>query len=170
MIWQLSHRGDPAAARIADRHYNRQKPGTAQFVPPGSCCVFLSIDHKALWVTSWPLPEYVKHAWSGAWVNSCFRNEGAGLSSELITEAVQATRWYYGEAPEIGIISFIDPTKVRRKRDPGRCYRKAGWLRVGTTKGGLSCYQQKPADMPEPHAPAGVTLNLPFSELPEVLV
>lgn len=38
--WQPSHRFDPRGVRIADRHYNRQKPGTNQFVPPGRCLVF----------------------------------------------------------------------------------------------------------------------------------
>lgn len=37
MRWCTSNRADPAAARLADRHYNRQKPGTPQFVPTGSC-------------------------------------------------------------------------------------------------------------------------------------
>jgi hypothetical protein len=33
----LSHRADHRALPLADRHYNRQKPGTPQFVPPGRC-------------------------------------------------------------------------------------------------------------------------------------
>jgi len=28
VLWQLSHRADPKARDIADRHYNRQKIGT----------------------------------------------------------------------------------------------------------------------------------------------
>lgn len=39
MIWSLSDRFDPRARGLADRHYNRQKPGTPQFVPPGRCLV-----------------------------------------------------------------------------------------------------------------------------------
>lgn len=39
MNWRLSHRFDPRALPIADSHYNRQKPGTPQFVPPGRCLV-----------------------------------------------------------------------------------------------------------------------------------
>ena len=35
MIWEKSNRFDQRAREIADRHYNRQKPGTPQFVPPG---------------------------------------------------------------------------------------------------------------------------------------
>ena len=54
MIWQQSHRGDPRARELADRHYNRQKPGTPQFVPPGRCCVLYTETPtgKAFWVTS----------------------------------------------------------------------------------------------------------------------
>ena len=48
------------------------------------------------------------------------------------------------------MVTFIDPTKVRKKRDFGRCYRKAGWVEVGMTKGGLIALQQRPENMPEP--------------------
>jgi hypothetical protein len=51
MIWRLSHRADPFARLIADRHYNRQKIGTPQFVPPGRCMVLTAETEggKALW-------------------------------------------------------------------------------------------------------------------------
>jgi hypothetical protein len=32
-----SHRFDPVGVALADRHYSRQKPGSPQFMPPGSC-------------------------------------------------------------------------------------------------------------------------------------
>ena len=60
MNWRLSHRADARALPIADRHYNRQKVGTPQFVPPGRCLVLLTEDAGALWVTSWPFAEYVR--------------------------------------------------------------------------------------------------------------
>jgi hypothetical protein len=147
--WQLSHRADSRALPIADRHYNRQKPGTPQFVPPGRCIVLLTEKADALWITSWPFAEYVKHAWAGAWVCSCFRNEGSVLSSELIREAVAVTRDVYGEPPPLGMITFVNADKVRRKRDPGRCFVKAGFTRVGKTKGGLVALQMLPSAMPE---------------------
>jgi hypothetical protein len=127
--WALSDRADVRALPLADRHYNRQKPGTPQFVPPGSCLVLLTEDAKALWVTSWPFAEYTKHAWAGAWINSCFRNEAPGeyLSSDLIREAVAGIRALWGDPPSLGMVTFIDTKKTRRKRDPGRCYRKAGF-------------------------------------------
>ncbi len=86
---------------------------------------------------------------------SAFRNEGARLSSELIREAVAATIDKYGQPPAIGMVTFVEPKKTRRKRDPGRCFIKAGFKRCGMTKGGLVALQLLPADMPEPVAPKG---------------
>src|SRR5262245_47872233 len=99
MNWVLSHRADQEALPIADRHYNRQKPGTPQFVPPGRCLVLRT--EGALWVTSWPFMEYVKHRWAGAWVNSCFRRESGPKASRLIREALACTRWYWPEVPHL---------------------------------------------------------------------
>jgi hypothetical protein len=148
--WQRSHRADKKAVPIADRHYNRQKIGSPQFAPPGRCVVFITYRADALWITSWPFAQYVKHAWAGAWVCSCFRNESQILSSTLIKEAVALTRGIYGDAPEKGMITFVDTSKTRRKRDPGRCYRKAGFKHVGFTKGGLVALQLLPHEMPAP--------------------
>lgn len=154
MLWHLSHRADPKARALADRHYNRQKVGAAQFVPPGRCLVLYAHEPggEAFWVTSWPFAQFVRHAWAGAWVCSAFRNEGAGLSSDLITQALAATRSTW-EPPALGMVTFVDPSKVRRKRDLGRCYRRAGFVPVGETKGGLLALQILPADMPPAAAP-----------------
>lgn len=146
MSWQISHRADPRARELADRHYNRRKVGSPQFVPPGRCVVLW--QPNAFWITSWPYAEYVKHAWAGAWVNSAFRNEGAGLSSELIREAVACTRSIW-EPPALGIVTFVDASKVKKKRDPGRCYMRAGFEHVGYTKGGLIALQMLPGAMPD---------------------
>jgi hypothetical protein len=69
------------------------------------------------------------------------------VASELIAEAVAVTRARW-TPPARGIVWFIDATAIRRKRDPGRCYRKAGWHHVGFTKAGLWVYQQLPHEMP----------------------
>lgn len=163
MIWRLSSRGDTNALPIADRHYNRQKIGTNQFVPPGRCLVLLTPEAGALWVTSWPFAEYTKHAWAGGWVNSLFRNERPDLylSSDLIRQAVAVTRWFYGCRPvPTGMITFVDADKTKRKRDPGRCYRKAGFKHVGFSQGGLWCFQMVPQDMPAPVAPPWTNYQL----------
>lgn len=147
--WRLSDRFDPRALPLADAHYNRRKVGSPQFVPPGRCVVLLTDAADALWVTSWPFAAFVRHAWPGAWVNSCFRREGGLRASDLIAFAVATTRAIW-EPPELGIISFVDAAKTHHKRDPGRCYRKAGWKHVGFTKGGLWAFQQLPHEMPAP--------------------
>lgn len=163
MRWIESWRADPVARELADRHYNRQKIGSKQFVPPGRCIVLVTDDGKAFWISAYPIAKYVQHAWAGAWMCTAFRNEGAGLSSELITEAVAATRWLAertpswegGAPPPLGFVSFVDPTKTKPKNDPGYCYLKAGWTRLErcTKKDNLVVYQLLPADMPPPAPP-----------------
>jgi hypothetical protein len=153
MRWLRSHRFDPEVAPLADRHYNRRKVGSPQFAPPGRCLVLKTRELDAFWITSWPFAEYTKHAWAGAWVCSAFRNESQHLSSELIREAVAATVDEYGPAPALGMITFVDTKKTRRKRDPGRCYRKAGFRHAGMTKGGLVALQLLPEDMPQAKRP-----------------
>lgn len=148
--WCRSWRADPRALPLADRHYNRQKPGSKQFVPPGRCLVLLTEDASAVWVTSWPIAKYVKHAWAGAMVNSLFRREDGPLASDLIVAATAATRAHWPDLPPLGIVSFVDATKTRRKRDPGRCYRRAGWTHVGYTASGLLAFQLRPEDWPAP--------------------
>lgn len=172
MRWHLSHRADQSALGLADRHYNRQKPGTPQFVPPGSCLVLLSDCGRAFWVTSWPKAEYVKHAWAGAWVCSAFRSEGAGRASDLIRDAVAATRAFYGESPPQGMITFVDrdkvrPTKVHGANVWGWAYRKAGFVDAGETKGGLLALHLARDDMPAPEdALPRSTLGLPLFGAP----
>jgi hypothetical protein len=152
MLWQTSHRADPVARVIADRHYNRQKIGSPQFVPPGRCCVFV-IPDKAFWVTSWPFAQYVKHAWGGAWICSAFRSECGERASDLIVSAVAATRAFFGEPPALGMVTFIDTEKVRPIYQHGKpkwgfTWWKAGFKPVGVTKGGLLVFQLLPQDMP----------------------
>lgn len=162
MIWSLSDRFDPKARELADRHYNRQKIGSPQFVPPGRCMVLYTETPtgKAFWVTSWPFAEYVKHAWAGAWVCSAFRNEGAAVSSRLILDAVAATRQFFGEPPDIGMVTFVDrrkvrPTMVRGEKVWGWTYLRAGFEVAGETKGGLLALRMTPELMPEPKPAIG---------------
>lgn len=139
MRWRLSHRCDPLARELADRHYNRQSIGADNFVPPGRCLVLWTPG--AFWVTSWPLAEYVRHAWAGAWMCSAFRNERPDLylSSELIREAVAATRARYGEPPALGMVTFVDRDK---------------------TQGGLVALQLLPDAMPRPEYAIGAQPSL----------
>lgn len=160
MRWTISHRAELRSRLIADRHYNRQKPGTSNFVPPGRCVVLYTggIGAQALWVTSYPYAEYVKHAWAGAWLCSAFRNENAGRASDLIVTAVSATRHIYGDPPALGMVTFINkayvkPTLVRGREVWGWTFMKAGFVPCGSTKGGLLAFQLLPDKMPGPRPP-----------------
>lgn len=49
------------------------------------------------------------------------------------------------------MVTFVDAKKTRRKRDPGRCFRRAGFEHVGYTKDlGLVALLLDPSRMPEP--------------------
>jgi len=162
MNWTLSHRFDRRALPLADRHYNRRKPGTPQFAAPGRTFVLLTPAADAVWVSSWPYADMAWHEWAGAWVNTIFRNEGAVLSSVLIAEAVQATRWRWGQPPPLAypIVTFINVKRVRPKRHPGYCYLMAGWEQIGMTKKGLHVLGLAAAKMPFPQAPVDAQLQL----------
>jgi hypothetical protein len=194
MRWQRSWRADPSARRIADGHYTRQNPDSDQFVPPGRCVV-LVIPDVAYWVTSWPFPQYVKHAWPGAWVCSAFRQERrcstcdrircvehpdaktytVHRSSDLIIEALAATKFCWAPPPE-GMITFVDESKVLHKRDPGRCFRKAGFHISGelsgcscagkpdrTAEDGLLAFHLAPDAMPSRRMPLGAQMLMEWT-------
>jgi hypothetical protein len=162
-MWRISHRFDPECLPMADRHYNRRKIGSPQFVPPGRCFVLKA--PRALWVTSWPFAQYVKHAWPGAWVNSLFRNEGGGVASEMIRGAIARTRANWPTPPDLGMVTFVDPKHVkptvrRGVAIYGYCYLMAGFRHVGFTKGGLWAWQMLPDAMPEPEHSIGAQLAI----------
>ena len=154
-FWRKSHRFDPAGVALADRHYSRQKPGSPQFMPPGSCRVLVAKNSRAVFGLSFPKAEYVKHAWAGAWIVSIYRNEEAGpLASDMLREAMAIMQHEYPMSP-LGCVSFVDPRKVRGvvergERVKGFCFKRAGFRAVGETKGGLIAWQLLPSDMPHP--------------------
>lgn len=148
--WSVATRADVRARMIADRHYNRQKIGSPQFVPPGRCLVLYA--PRTLWITSWPFAEYVKHRWPGAWICSAFRRERrrGHQASTLIRLAVAHTRHAFGEPPELGMVTFVDPSKVKAKANPGACFLYAGFIEEGMTEGGLLAFRMPPKSMPPP--------------------
>lgn len=78
----------------------------------------------------------------------------------MILAAVAHTRDRWPTVPPLGMVSFIDPARVRRKRDPGRCYRKAGFRLAGETAKGLLIFQMLADAMPPPAAIPGSTRSL----------
>lgn len=152
-IWVHVERCHPDARALADRHYSRQTVGAGEFMPPGQTFVMLTVCRRAVW----GVVHNLDPAGAKRWRCSIFRNEGAGLSSDLIRAATAATfaYWLGGHGlPAAALTTEIDPGQVRAKRDPGRCFRRAGWLDRGTVRG-LVVLEAPSVDRSEAH-PSGV--------------
>jgi hypothetical protein len=134
--WHHVARNDARARALADRHYSRQTIGAVDFMANGKTFVMVTADARAVWGVIENRDPVGAHRWRC----SIFRNEGPTLSSELIREATDRTYIYwerhYGGRPSVPLRTEIDPAKTRHKRDPGRCFLKAGWHHVGWTAEG----------------------------------
>lgn len=127
--WMLTHKGDRSCRLLADRHYSRQHVGHPMFTRPGRNLVLRTADGMATWVT-----------WSGirddgmeAFECTIFRNESEILSSDLIKDAVAATRAEWGTFPKDGLITYVAANKIRSV-NPGYCFKQAGWKVIGKSK------------------------------------
>lgn len=134
MRWLITDRGDQDVRRLIDGegfngkpHYSRQTPGDVRFTRNGQNLIFVTPCLRAAWITFRPTPGLAKRK-DGfeAWECALFRNEGAGLSSSLIYEAVDLSWAIWGEPPRDGLITFIRADKIR-STNPGCCYKHAGW-------------------------------------------
>lgn len=85
---------------------------------------------RACWISKRHSPE-VSHqrvltdGFTGAYRCSLFRNEGAGLASDLIREAVRLTEDKWGPTAA-GWVTYVRRDKVASPH-PGYCFKQAGW-------------------------------------------
>jgi len=114
------------------RPYGPIKDGRkpAKFIGPGQYMLLVTQDARAIF--AWR--KFISADGQQGVNCAIFRNEGSEcgmLSSELIREAMRLAwiRWL-GER----LFTYVNPRGVRHKRDPGRCFVKAGWRQCGTTK------------------------------------
>lgn len=141
-VWVLAADGDFTCRDIFDGHYSRRhyadgrKP--ALFVGPGEKMVLRTPDARALFV--WR--KFIDNASPRQTGVNCavFRNEGAGLSSELIRAAMSLAwnRW-----PMERLYTYVCPKRIRSS-NPGFCFLCAGWTRAGETTGGLRILEALP--------------------------
>lgn len=112
----------------------------------GRTFVLLGADGRAVW----GVIENLDPAGGLRWRCSIFRNENPNVrSSDLIAAATELTyrRWMSaGGLPTVPLTTEVDPDKVRRKRDPGRCFLRAGWSRIGVSRGLVVLQAPPPAD------------------------
>lgn len=136
--------GDPHAAAMYERHYSsaksiaqRRERGTLLIAGPGSKLVLATPCRRALFVwrkfRSMDAQEGINCA--------VFRNEGAGLSSDLIRAAdvIADQRW-----PGERHYTYVNPRAVR-SANPGFCFLQAGYRRCGVTKARKLLILERPA-------------------------
>lgn len=132
--WQITSDGDSRLLGHYLAHYSSKKARVNMPPPyygaerlcigPGQKMALLLPDNGAAF--AWRRADYRDDGQEGIEC-TLFRNVSEVLSSELIREAdtLAFQRW-----PGERHFTFVDPTEVRRKRDPGRCFVRAGWTRL----------------------------------------
>jgi hypothetical protein len=125
--WTLRNRSDAAANALADRHYSRRKANrfAGQVGGPGRIIVLVTPCERALWITRWNTSRGNADGLD-AWRCELFRNEGAGLSSDLIQSAMKVTEDLWVDRPRDGWVTWVDRSKIRSDH-PGYCFKRAGW-------------------------------------------
>lgn len=129
--WIPVRDGNPTAATLYDRHYSRNPGavGNLRIAGPGEKMVLLTPCARALFV--WRVFISKDPTAAAGDVNcAIFRNEGAGIASELILAAMALAweRW-----PSRRLYTYVNPRRVR-SANPGCCFKAAGWRVCGTTK------------------------------------
>ncbi|MEM6280552.1 MAG: hypothetical protein AAF787_00045 [Chloroflexota bacterium] len=104
------------------------------FAGPGEKMTLITPNHDALF--AWRLERHRQDELTGIEC-SVFRNESAERSSVLIQDAMLLARLRWGDVP---MFTFVDARKVR-SRNPGYCFKCAGWKHTGHTGKGLHVLQ-----------------------------
>lgn len=138
--------GDVTALQLYERHYSCRQYADGRkrrlFVGPGEKMVLTTPENDAIFV--WR--KFIDGAIPKQRGVNCatFRNEAPEryLSSDLIRAA---TEWAWSRWPGERLYTYVNPSKIREKRDPGRCFRRAGWQECGHTRGGLVILELFPA-------------------------
>lgn len=128
--WVEVKDGNSSCRAIFDRHYSRKHYADGRrpkiFVGPGEKMVLMTPCARALFV--WR--KFISGDGQQGVNCAIFRNEGAGLSSDLI-RAAMVLAW--GRWPGERLFTYVNPRRVH-SANPGFCFIKAGWRRCGITK------------------------------------
>lgn len=120
---------DQECRLLADRHYSRRTVGARQFAYSGRKLVLRDALGEVLFVWMFPDPAMRMDGQTG-YNCAIFRNESSRLASEIILEAERCAieKWGVNRG-----YTYVDPAKIR-SRNPGYCFKAAGWRRVGESK------------------------------------
>lgn len=139
--WMVIHEAHPDGRKLADNHYSRKTIGATHFVGPGEKLVLITADKKALF--AWRKNNYRQDGQKGIEC-SIFRNEGSLLSSTLIETAVKLAREKWGS--DTRLFTYVNPSAIR-STNPGYCFLKAGWKKIGTNKDGRLVLLEAPEEV-----------------------
>ena len=123
--------GNRTAAAIYDRHYSRNPAsrGDPRVAGPGKKLVLLTPCARGLFV--WREFQSKDETAAPGDINcAIFRNEGAGLASDLIRAAMALAWEKWGPRR---LYTYVNPRRVR-SANPGYCFKVAGWRLCGVTK------------------------------------
>ncbi len=135
-FWLRTRDRDPELLPLVNRHYYRKasKDPRKGFVGPGWSIVLRTSQADAVFIWLWARPE-MRGDGLDCYYCVAFRNESPHLSSEMIREAMQIAVDIWGPPPRDGFVTYVDPSKIKSS-NPGFCFLKAGWKRVGKSKTG----------------------------------
>lgn len=131
--WCLTRDGDAYGYEMARRHYSARNYRVQRqrlFVGPGRKLVLLSKCGDALFVWR-AFKDDIQPPQEG-FNCAIFRNEGSVRSSVLIREAVGVVFEVWGKSR---CYTLVNGERIRSV-NPGCCFKKAGWRKCGTSKGG----------------------------------
>lgn len=162
MTWRLSSSSAPEALAVVDGtgrfaahgpHYSRRTPGSKTFTGVGQEIVLVTGDGSAVWACVRQRTPAARGTGGSrgragvadgrprfVWRNMMFRNLGLELSSELIISATETTyrEWVtrYGALPPERLRTEVEIASVK-SRNPGYCYKVAGWVPDRVVRGKL---------------------------------
>lgn len=131
--WVRIRDADVEALQLYSRHYSfrnyRDGRRRRKFIGPGEYIALLTHLADALFV--WR--KFISDDGQNGINCAVFRNESQYLSSELIKEAERIAwlRW-----PGERLYTYVNPRKIKSK-NPGCCFKKAGWKECGRSLRGL---------------------------------
>jgi hypothetical protein len=122
---------DYESCLLADKHYSRQSIGANQFMPPGKTIVLRSSEGDVVFGWLW---QQKRDDGQAGYNCSIFRNESPRLSSDIILEAESKAVAEWGKNRGF---TYVNPESIKNKRNPGYCFKVAGWKFVKETASGL---------------------------------
>jgi len=114
-----------------------KRPHSDSWWSPANTLCLTNVDRTIVFVWQNPNPEYRRDGQVG-YNCSLFRNEDTRLSSEIILEAEQIVNELWGKAR---LYTYVDANQVA-SRNPGYCFKKAGWHHIGKSKSGKLLFEK----------------------------